>query len=77
MKKSRCTESQIIKFLHEVEGGRMIKDVCRVYPVSLNVMPLMEVAVCSLRLIFQADIIYSSLIFSLSILYRKIGLRII
>ena len=41
MKKSRYMESQIIKVLHEVEGGRMIKDVCRVYPVSLNVMPLM------------------------------------
>ena len=29
MKKTRYTESQIIKVLNEVEGGRMIKDVCR------------------------------------------------
>jgi len=34
MKKSRYTESQIIKVLHEVEGGRMIKDVCREYGIS-------------------------------------------
>ena len=29
MKKTRYTESQIIKALNEVEGGRMVKDVCR------------------------------------------------
>jgi putative transposase len=29
MKKTRYTESQIIKVLKEVEGGRMVKDVCR------------------------------------------------
>jgi putative transposase len=34
MKKTRYTESQIIKVLHEVEGGRMIKDVCREYGIS-------------------------------------------
>ncbi len=34
MKKSRYTESQIIKVLNEVEGGRMIKDVCREYGIS-------------------------------------------
>ena len=34
MKKTRYTESQIIKVLNEVEGGRMIKDVCREYGVS-------------------------------------------
>ena len=34
MKKSCYTESQIIKVLHEVEGGWMIKDVCREYGIS-------------------------------------------
>ena len=34
MKKTRYTERQIIKVLHEVEGGRMIKDVCREYRIS-------------------------------------------
>jgi putative transposase len=34
MKKTRYTESQIIKVLNEVEGGRMIKDVCRAYGIS-------------------------------------------
>jgi len=34
MKKSRYTESQIIKVLNEVEGGRMVKDVCREYGIS-------------------------------------------
>ena len=34
MKKSRYTESQIIKVLNEVEGGRMIKDGCREYGIS-------------------------------------------
>jgi putative transposase len=34
MKKSRYTEIQIIKVLHEVEDGRMIKDVCREYGIS-------------------------------------------
>jgi putative transposase len=34
MKKSRYTESQIIKVLNEVEGGRMIKDICREYGIS-------------------------------------------
>ena len=34
IKKTRYTESQIIKVLHEVEGGRMIKDVCREYGIS-------------------------------------------
>ena len=35
MKKS-CyyTESQIIKVLNEVEGGRKIKDICREYGIS-------------------------------------------
>jgi putative transposase len=34
MKKTRYTESQIIKVLHEVEGGRSVKDVCREYGIS-------------------------------------------
>jgi|TARA_Y100000294_G_scaffold117971_1_gene109537 putative transposase len=34
MKKTRYTESQIIKVLNEVEGGRKIKDVCREYGIS-------------------------------------------
>ena len=34
MKKSRYTETQIIKVLKEVEAGRQIKDVCRDYSIS-------------------------------------------
>ena len=34
MKKSRYTESQIIKILKEVEGGRLVKEVCREYEIS-------------------------------------------
>ncbi len=34
MKKTRYTESQIIKVLNEVEGGRKVKDVCREYGIS-------------------------------------------
>jgi putative transposase len=34
VKKSRYTESQIIKVLNEVEGGRKIKDICREYGIS-------------------------------------------
>ena len=34
MKKSRHTESQIIRILKEVEGGRMVKEVCREYGIS-------------------------------------------
>ena len=34
MKKSRYTESQIVKVLKEVEGGRLVKEVCREYSVS-------------------------------------------
>jgi putative transposase len=34
MKKTRYTETQIIKVLKEVEGGRMIKDICREYGIS-------------------------------------------
>jgi hypothetical protein len=29
MKKSRYPESQIVKILNEVEGGRLVKEVCR------------------------------------------------
>jgi putative transposase len=34
MKKSRSTETQIIKSLKEVEGGRLIKEVSREYGIS-------------------------------------------
>lgn len=34
MKKARFTETQIIKVLKEVEGGRMVKEVCREYGIS-------------------------------------------
>ena len=34
LKKSRYTESQIVKILKEVEGGRLVKEVCREYSVS-------------------------------------------
>ena len=34
MKKSRYTETQIVKILKEVEGGRLVKEVCRKYGIS-------------------------------------------
>jgi len=34
MRKSRYTETQIVKILKEVEGGRQIKEVCREYGIS-------------------------------------------
>ena len=34
MRKSRFTETQIVKILKEVEGGRQVKEVCREYGVS-------------------------------------------
>lgn len=34
MKKSRYTESQIVKILKEVEPGRLVKKVCREYGIS-------------------------------------------
>jgi len=34
MKKTRCIENKVIKVLHEVEGGRMVKDVCREHGIS-------------------------------------------
>ena len=34
MKKSKFTETQIVKILKEVEAGRMVKEVCRDYGMS-------------------------------------------
>jgi putative transposase len=34
MKKTRYSETQIIKILHEVEGSRQVKEVCREYGIS-------------------------------------------
>ncbi|KTD49528.1 transposase ORF-A, IS-type [Legionella rubrilucens] len=34
MKKSRYTETQIVKILKEVEAGRLVKEVCREYGIS-------------------------------------------
>lgn len=34
MRKTRYTESQIVKTLKEVEGGRNVKDMCREYGIS-------------------------------------------
>lgn len=34
MKKSRYTETQIVKILKEVEAGRLVKEICREYSIS-------------------------------------------
>jgi putative transposase len=34
MRKSKFTESQIVSILKQVEGGRLVKDVCREHGVS-------------------------------------------
>ena len=34
IKKSRYSGSQIVKILKEVEGGRLVKEVCREYGIS-------------------------------------------
>ena len=34
MKKSRFSETQIVKILKEVESGRLVKEVCREYGIS-------------------------------------------
>ena len=34
MKKSRYSETQIVRILKEVEAGKMVKDVCREYGIS-------------------------------------------
>ena len=33
MKKSRYSETQIVRILKEVEGGRLVKEVCREYGI--------------------------------------------
>lgn len=34
MKKSRYTETQIVKILKQVEAGKLVKDVCREFGIS-------------------------------------------
>jgi len=34
MKKTRYTETQIVRILKEVEGGRLVKEICREYGIS-------------------------------------------
>lgn len=34
MKKSRYSETQIVKILKEVEAGKLVKDVCREYGIA-------------------------------------------
>ena len=34
MKRSRYKETQIVRILKEVEGGRLVKEVCREYGIS-------------------------------------------
>ena len=34
MRKSRHTETQIVRILKEVEGGRQVKEICREYGIS-------------------------------------------
>lgn len=34
MRKTRFTETQIVKILKEVEGGRQVKEICREYGIS-------------------------------------------
>ncbi|PJE77375.1 hypothetical protein CI610_03703 [invertebrate metagenome] len=34
MKKSRYSETQIIKIPKEVEAGRLVKEICREYSIS-------------------------------------------
>ena len=34
MKRSRFTETQIVKILKEVESGRLVKEVCREHSIS-------------------------------------------
>ena len=34
MKRSKYSETQIVRILKEVEGGRLVKEVCREYGIS-------------------------------------------
>ena len=50
MKKTRYSESQIVKALKEVEGGRNVKDMCRDYGRDRNAghpAPLAQIPACA------------------------------
>ncbi len=62
MKKARFTETQILRVLKEVEGGRHVKDVCREngvseasYYIGLRGRPVVEAIVCGLPIWAQVS----------------------